>query len=44
MNPMSMELFIETEAQDLVAEEGWQRRVRRSQQARSAMVVRPLWQ
>ena len=44
MNPMSTELFIETDAEDLVAEENWRRRVRRSQRARSAMVVRPLWQ
>ena len=43
INPMSMELFIETDAEDLVADEDWRRCVRRSQRARSAMVVRPLW-
>jgi hypothetical protein len=43
MNPMSMELFIETDAEDLVAEEDWRHRVRRSQRARSAIVVRSLW-
>ena len=41
MHPMFKELFIETDAEDLVAEENWRRRVRRSQRARSAMVVRP---
>ena len=43
MNPMSTERFIEINAQDLMAEEDWRRRVRRSQRARSAMVVRLLW-
>jgi hypothetical protein len=43
MNPMSMELFIETDTEDLVADEDWWRHVCRSQRARSAMVVRPLW-
>ncbi len=41
MHPMFKELFIETDAEDLVAEEDWPRRARRSQRARSAMVVRP---
>ena len=41
MHPMFKELFIETDAEDLVAEENWRRRVRRSQRARSAMVVWP---
>ena len=40
MHPMFKELFIETDAEDLVAEEDWRRRVRRSQRARSAMIVR----
>ena len=40
MHPMFRELFIETGA-DVVAEEDRRRRVRRSQRARSAMVVRP---
>ena len=42
MHPMFKELFIDTDAEDLVAEENWRRRVRRSQRARSAMVVRPV--
>jgi hypothetical protein len=41
MHPMFRELFIETEAEDVVAKEDWRRRVRRSQRARSAMVVKP---
>jgi len=41
MHPMFKELFIDTDAEDLVAEENW-RRVRRSQRARPAMVVRPI--
>jgi MFS family permease len=41
MHPMFRELFIETDAEDMVAEEDWRRRVRRSQRARSVMVVRP---
>ena len=40
MHPMFKELFIETDAEDLVAEEDWRRRVRRSQRTRSAMIVR----
>ena len=42
MHPMFKELFIDTDAEDLVAEENWRRRVRRSRRARSAMVVRPV--
>jgi hypothetical protein len=38
---MFKQLFIETDAEDLEAEEDWRRRVRRCQRARSAMVVRP---
>ena len=41
MHPMFRELFIETEAEDVVAEEDRRRRVRRSQRARSAIMVRP---
>ena len=41
MHPVFKELFIDTDAEDLVAEETWRRRVRRSQRARLAMVVRP---
>ena len=40
MHPMFRELFIETDTEDLGAEEDRRRRVRRSQRARSAMVVR----
>ena len=40
MHPMFRELFIETDAEDLAAEEDWRRRARRSQRARSAIVVR----
>jgi hypothetical protein len=40
MHPMFRELFIETRAEDLAAEEDWRRRARRSQRARSAIVVR----
>ncbi len=40
MHPMFKELVIETDAEDLVAEEDWRGRVRRSQRARSAMIVR----
>jgi hypothetical protein len=38
---MFRELFIETDAEDVVAGKDWRRRVRRSQRARSVMVVRP---
>lgn len=40
MHPMFRELFIETDAEDVVAED-WRRRVRRSQRTRSVMIVRP---
>ena len=39
MHAMFRELFIETGAEDLAAED-WRRRARRSQRARSATVVR----
>lgn len=41
MHPLFKELFIETDADDLVAEEDRRRRVRRSGRARSVMVIRP---
>jgi hypothetical protein len=41
MHPMFIELFIEPEADDLVAEQDRRRRVRRSRRARSVMVIRP---
>jgi hypothetical protein len=41
MHPMFKELFIHTDADDLPAEEDRRRRVRRSQPARPALVVRP---
>ena len=41
MHPMFKELFIQTDADDLAAEEDRQRRVRRSQRARAAMIIRP---
>jgi hypothetical protein len=41
MHPMFKELFIETDADDLLAEEDRRRRVRRSRRARSTLVVRP---
>jgi hypothetical protein len=41
MHPMFKELFIETDVDDLPAEEDRRRRVRRSRRARSAMVIRP---
>jgi hypothetical protein len=40
MHPMFKELFIQTDADDLV-EEGRRRRVSRARRARSAMIVRP---
>ena len=40
MHPLFKELFIQTDAEDLPVEDR-RRRVRRSRQARSAMVVRP---
>ena len=41
MHPMFKELFIQTDADDLEAEEDRQRRVRRSRRARPAMIIRP---
>ena len=41
MHPMFKELFIQTDADDLLAEEDRQRRVRRSRRARSAMIIQP---
>lgn len=41
MHPMFKELFIQTDADDLLAEEDPRRRARRSRRARPALVVRP---
>jgi hypothetical protein len=41
MHPMCRELFTETDAGDLPAEEDRRRRVRRSRRARPAMITRP---
>ena len=41
MHPMFVELFIETDADDLPSDEFWRRRARRSRRARPAMAVRP---
>ena len=41
MHPMFKELFIDTDAEDLPAEEDRRRRVRRSRRARPAMIIRP---
>jgi len=41
MHPMFKELFFETDAEDLAAEEDRQRRVRRSRRARPPMIIRP---
>ena len=41
MHPMFTELFIQTDADDLLAQEDRQRRVRRSRRARPALAVRP---
>jgi hypothetical protein len=40
MHPLFKELFIQTDAEDLPAEHR-RRRMRRSRQARSAMLIRP---
>jgi hypothetical protein len=40
MHPMFKELFIETGADDLQAEEDRRRRVHRSRRARPAMIIR----
>lgn len=41
MHPMFKELFIQTDADDLLAEEDRRHRVRRSRRARPVLVVRP---
>ena len=41
MHPMFVQLFIESDADDLLAEEDRRRRVRRSRRARPALIVRP---
>ena len=41
MHPMFKELFIETDAEDLAAEEDRRRRGRRSRRARPAVITRP---
>ena len=41
MHPMFKELFIQADADDLLAEEDRQRRARRSRRARPALAVRP---
>jgi hypothetical protein len=41
MHPMFVKLFIETDPDDLLAEEDMRRRARSSRRARQAMTVRP---
>jgi hypothetical protein len=41
MHPMFTELVIQTDADDLAAQEDRQRRVRQSRRARPAMIIRP---
>jgi hypothetical protein len=41
MHPMFVQLFIETDPDDLPAEENRRRRARRARRARPAMAVRP---
>jgi hypothetical protein len=41
MHPMFKELYIDTDADDLAAEDDRRRRARRSRQARPAMITRP---
>ena len=41
MHPMFKELFIQTDADDLLVEEDRRRRVSRARRARSAVIVRP---
>jgi hypothetical protein len=41
MHPMFKELFIHTDADDLLAEQDRRRRVSRARQARPAMIIRP---
>ena len=41
MHPMFRQLFIQADADDLLAEEDRRRRVSRARRARSAMIIRP---
>jgi hypothetical protein len=41
MHPMFKELFIDTDTDDLAAQDDRRRRVRRSRRARPPMIVRP---
>ena len=41
MTPMFKELYIDTDADALAAEDDRRRRVRRSRRARPAMIIRP---
>ena len=41
MHPMFKELFIQTDADDLLAEQDRRRRVSRARRARPAMIIRP---
>ena len=41
MHPMFKELFIQTDADDLLTEKDRARRVSRTRRARSAMIIRP---
>ena len=41
MHPMFKELFLDTDADDLAAEDDRRRRVRRYRRARPAVIVRP---
>ena len=41
MHPMFKELFIDTDADDLAAEDDRRRRMHRSRRARPAMIIRP---
>ena len=41
MHPMFVQLFIESDADDLLAEEDRRRRMSRVRRARSAMIIRP---
>ena len=42
MHPMFKELFIDTDADDLAAEQDRRRRVHRSRRTRQAMIIRPV--
>ena len=41
MHPMFKELFIQTDADDQLVEEGRRRRASRTRRARSAMIIKP---